>query len=255
MRARGALWHLAACAEWRPGAGRPDAAATSVAGPLLLKAGALNEAEAKQAFAAFGIAGVREVIAATAADAAHAAAQFGGNVVLKILSREIAHKSEIGGVRVNLPRESVAAACAEMAAAVKAASKIEPEGFLVQEMVKGGTELILGFHRDPQLGPAMLLGMGGVAAEVMQDTTLRLLPISRADAEAMVRELKGFPLLDGYRGRPPSDIDALVAAILAFANMAAILGERLEEAEINPLFVLPRGQGVRAADGLMLLGG
>ncbi len=244
MQARGVLAGLAATA--------PTAPAKAVDLPPL-KAGALNEAEAKQVFAAFGIAGVREVVAASGAEAARAATQIGGNVVLKVLSREIAHKSEIGGVRVNLPPASVAGACGEMAAAVKAATKIEPEGFLVQEMITGGTELILGFHRDPQLGPAVLLGMGGVSAEVQRDTTLRLLPLSRADAEAMVRELRSFPLLEGYRGRPPCDIDALIAAILAFADMAATLGERLEEAEINPLFVLPRGRGVLAADGLMLL--
>ena len=218
-----------------------------------LKPGALNEAEAKQVFAAYGIPGVREIAATTAEEAATAARQFAGRVVLKVLSREIAHKSEVGGVRVNLRADEVGEAGARMLEAVRAASGIQPEGLLVQEMLSGGAELILGFHRDPQLGPAILLGMGGVTAELLRDTTLRLLPLSPADARAMVHELKTYPLLDSYRGRPRCDVDALVAAILAFASMAESLGTRLIEAEINPLFVLPQGEGVRAADGLMLL--
>ena len=228
-----------------------------VAAPDLIaqfKPGALNEAEAKEVFAAYGVPGVRELVAATPAQAGDAARELGGRVVLKVLSREIAHKSEVGGVRVGLDAEDVAAAGTQMLAEVRAASGIHPEGLLVQEMLQGGVELILGFHRDPQLGPAILLGMGGVTAELLKDTTLRLLPIGPADALAMVRELKTFALLDGYRSRPRCDIDGLVAAILAFATMTQSLGERLVEAEINPLFVLPQGQGVRAADGLMILG-
>jgi acyl-CoA synthetase (NDP forming) len=123
-------------------------------------------------------------------------------------------------------------------------------------MVSGGTELILGLHRDP-LGTALLLGMGGVTAELFKDTTMRLLsadaPLSRDDAMEMIHELKTWPLLNGYRGRPRADVDALVSAIVAFARMAARLGERIVEAEINPLFVLPAGQGVRAADGVAVL--
>ena len=113
--------------------------------------------------------------------------------------------------------------------------------------------MILGFHRDPQLGPVILLGAGGVAAELFQDTTLRLLPLNRSDAEAMVEELKAARLLQGWRGAPKADVPALLDAVMAFAAMAAAAGERLLEAEINPLFVLPEGQGVRAADGLVVL--
>jgi acyl-CoA synthetase (NDP forming) len=129
----------------------------------------------------------------------------------------------------------------------------EPEGFLVQEMVKGGVEMILGFHRDPQIGPVILLGMGGVAAELLQDTALRLPPLSRSDAEGMIEELRTAPLLKGYRGAAPADVPALVDAILAFSRMAEAAGERLLEAEVNPLFVLREGDGVRAVDGLAVL--
>jgi hypothetical protein len=140
-----------------------------------------------------------------------------------------------------------------MAAAVARAGLPAPGGFLVQEMVSGGVELILGFHRAPQLGPAVLLGTGGVAAEIFQDTAIRLPPFGPADAEAMIGELKGVALLEGFRGRPRCDFAALAAAVAAFAGMVLALGDRLEEAEINPLFVLPEGQGVLAADGLVVL--
>jgi acyl-CoA synthetase (NDP forming) len=124
-------------------------------------------------------------------------------------------------------------------------------------MVSGGIEIILGMHRDV-LGVAILLGMGGVTAELLQDTTLRLLPstggLSAETAREMALSLKTWPLLDGYRGRPKADVEALVNAIVDFSTMVATLGDRLLEAEINPLFVLEQGQGVRAADGIVVLG-
>lgn len=177
-------------------------------------------------------------------------------MVLKILSAEITHKSDVGGVAVNLTAETIGARLTAMASEVEARAGVLPKRFLVQEMVGGGTELILGMHRDA-LGTAILLGMGGVTAELFKDTGMRLLPptggLSRADALAMAQELKTWPLLDGFRGRPLADVDALVSAIVAFSQMAAQLGERLVEAEINPVFVLPQGQGVRAADGVVVL--
>ncbi|MCD0503063.1 acetate--CoA ligase family protein, partial [Bordetella petrii] len=233
-----------------PEAAAPQAAAQEARG---LPAGPLNEAESKALFTRFGIASVRETVAATPDEAGHAPAAMGGKVVLKVLSRHLAHKSDIGGVVVGVPAPDAAVRGQAMLRAVRAATDAPVEGLLVQEMVAGGTEMILGFHRDPQLGPSILLGMGGVAAELFNDTVLRLLPLARPDAEAMVRQLKTWPLLDGYRGRPPADVPALVDAIMAFAAMAAALDDRLEEAEINPLFVLPAGQGVKAADGVVIL--
>lgn len=218
--------------------------------------GSLDEAEAKQLFARFGVPCARELVVASAAEAERAARELGGRVVLKILSRELTHKSDVGGVAVNLAPEQVGARLAAMADEVATKAGTRPRRFLVQEMVAGGTELILGLHRDA-LGTAILLGMGGVAAELLQDTTLRLLPpqggLAREEALAMARELKTWPLLDGFRGRPRADVDALAAAIVAFSQLAAQLGERIVAAEINPLFVLPQGQGVRAADGVLVL--
>jgi acyl-CoA synthetase (NDP forming) len=252
----------ALAALWRQSRIAPETLTTTTPAPVpasvaaVLEAahdGALDEAQAKQVFAAYGIAGIRELAVQTPAQAGEAARRIGRRVVLKALSSRIAHKSEVGGVRVNLASDEVPLVGEQMLAAVTKASGITPDGLLVQEMQSGGVELILGFHRDPQLGPSLLLGMGGVTAELLKDTAVRLLPVTRDDARAMVRELKTFPLLDGYRGKPPCDIEAVVEAILSFAAMAQSLGERLREAEINPLFVLPRGQGVRAADGLLLL--
>ena len=137
-------------------------------------------------------------------------------MVLKILSAQITHKSDVGGVAVGLTAETVGARLTQMAAEVEAKAGVRPQRYLVQEMVGGGTELILGMHRDP-LGTAILLGMGGVTAELFKDTTMRLLPadqglsgLSRAEALSMAQELKTWPLLDGFRGRPKADVDALV---------------------------------------------
>lgn len=222
--------------------------------------GSLDEAQAKQLFARFGVPCAREIIVSTPTEAEAAARVLagpnGGRVVLKILSSQITHKSDVGGVAVGLSAETVAARLAQMAAEVEAKAGVRPKRYLVQEMVGGGTELILGMHRDP-LGTAILLGMGGVTAELFKDTTMRLLPVqgglSRAEALSMAKDLKTWPLLDGFRGRPKADVDALVDAIVAFSRMAAQLGERLVEAEINPVFVLPQGLGVRAADGVVVL--
>ncbi|MEJ8292348.1 acetate--CoA ligase family protein [Delftia tsuruhatensis] len=221
-----------------------------------LPSGSLDEAEAKQLFSRFGVPCAAEQVVAHADEAQAAARALGGRVVLKILSSQITHKSDVGGVAVGLTSETIAARLTQMAAEVEARAGVLPRRFLVQEMVGGGTELILGMRRDA-LGTAIMLGMGGVTAELFKDTTLCLLPssggLSRADALAMAQDLKTWPLLDGYRGRPKADVEALVTAIVAFSQMAVQLGDRVVEAEINPVFVLPQGQGVRAADGVVVL--
>ncbi|CAB3804303.1 Trans-feruloyl-CoA synthase FCS1 [Paraburkholderia fynbosensis] len=124
-------------------------------------------------------------------------------------------------------------------------------------MVTGGIELIFGLHRD-SLGTAVLLGMGGVTAELFKDTTTKLLPasapLSHEEALTMLQSRKTWPLLDGYRGQPRADVDATVSALAALSRMAAQLGERLIEAEINPVFVLRAGESVLAADGVAVIG-
>lgn len=223
-----------------------------------LPTGSLDEAQAKQLFSRFGIPCVRERVVQTALEAEQGAREFGDNVVLKILSNTITHKSDVGGVAVNVTTEQIGARLATMSAEVQRATGEKPARFLVQEMIRGGTELILGMHRDP-LGTAILLGMGGVTAELFEDTVLCMLPVdgglSREQALGMARSLKTWPLLDGFRGRPKADVDALVGVIVAFSNMVAQLGDKLLEAEINPIFVLEQGRGVRAADGVAVFEG
>jgi acyl-CoA synthetase (NDP forming) len=225
--------------------------------PGELREGSLNEAEAKALFARFGIPSVREIRVESAADAEAAARTLGGKVVLKLLSDTITHKSEVGGVAVGLSADKIGNRLNQMRDHVETATGTKAEAFLVQEMVSGGMELILGLHRDP-LGTAVLLGMGGVTAELIKDTSMRLVcpkrGLSRDDALDMIRELRTYPLLDGFRGAPRADIDALVSAVVAFAQMAVQLGSHLLEAEINPIFVLPEGRGVCAADGVAVVG-
>ncbi|WP_315834737.1 acetate--CoA ligase family protein [Bradyrhizobium prioriisuperbiae] len=218
-----------------------------------LNPGPLNEAESKALFAKFGLPVTREIVADTPEAAETAAQTFGGNVVVKILSRAVLHKTEAGGVALDVPPHAAAATCARMARMFTSATAQAPEGFLVQEQVEGGVELILGLARDPQLGPCVLLGMGGVATELFRDTAMRLVPVSRHDAETMIGELKSAPLLNGFRGRPIADTDALADAIVAFSHMIERLSDRLSEAEINPLFVLPKGRGVVAADAVVVV--
>jgi acyl-CoA synthetase (NDP forming) len=245
-----------------PGAGERAAGEASVAahhrlGSLALSSGRLNESESERLFARFGIRSVRErpVQSATAApEAARMLAGPSGRVVLKVLSRDLAHKSETGGVLVGVPLAEVGQRAGELLATVRErAPQAAIEGVLVQELIEGGVETILGFTRDPQVGPAILVGAGGVAAEIYEDVVLRLPPISRDEAVGMVQRLRCYPLLSGFRGRPRADVDALADAIVSFSQMVLELGDRLLEAEINPLFVLPDGQGVVAADGLAVL--
>jgi acetate---CoA ligase (ADP-forming) len=224
--------------------------------PADLATGSLDEAQANALFTHFGVPCARVRVVTSAAAAEAATRELGGRVVLKLLSKEITHKSDVGGVMVNVTLETMPDALKQMTADVAAKTGIEPSRFLVQEMVSGGTELILGFKRDP-LGAVILLGAGGTATEIFQDTAMRLLPagsvLSTGEALELARELKSWPLLDGYRGRPKADVEALAGAIVAFSAMVASLGNRLVEAEINPIFVLPQGQGARAADGIVVL--
>ena len=219
-------------------------------------AGSLDEAEAKSLFVQFGIPSVREFIVSTPTEAEAAASALEGEVVLKILSKTITHKSDVGGVAVSiLPRE-IGSRLERMKHDVAKATGAGADRFLVQEKVSGGVEMILGLRRDP-LGCALLLGMGGITAELINDSTLRFLPpsdgLSHDEARAMIGELKTAPLLSGYRKRPKADVEALANAIVAFSRMVTQLGSRLVEAEINPLFVMSEGRGVFAADGVVVL--
>lgn len=255
LRAVQALEEFAAARRSRTDAAEPGAAET-IAGADQVRdlldrvRGPLNEAEGYQLLAACGIPVARHRVAADMAAAQSAAAGVGYPVVLKALSRDLAHKSELGGVALNLksPLEVAAAYEQMMAGLAERAPDAAIEGVLVQQMVSGGTECIVGTTRDAQFGQALLFGLGGVLVEVFQDTALRVLPVRRADAEAMIREVRGYRLLTGVRGRPPADVGALADALTRLAALVRAFPQL--QLEINPLLVLPEGQGVRAVDVL-----
>ena len=233
----------------------PSAHGTPGTSALAIKAGHLNEHDAKALFAHHGIACTKEVVVTDAAQAQDASMKMKSPLVLKILSEDILHKSDVGGVAVGLQPNEMGERLLQMQEEVLKRTGQKPQAFLVQEMVKGGLELILGMHKDP-LGTAILLGLGGLTAELLQDTTLKLLPqkggLTPEDALHMVKSLRSWPLLNGYRGKPHLDVQALVKAIVGFSEMTQSLSAQLVEAEINPLFVLEEGRGVLAADGVVV---
>lgn len=215
----------------------------------------LSESEGKRAIAAWGIPGTREIIAQSAESAVEAAQRLGYPVALKIDSPDILHKTEAGVVRLGLhTADQVRAAYRDlMANAALNAPNAKISGALVQEMVTGGVEVIVGVSYDAQLGPMLLFGSGGVMVEVYNDVALRRCPIDQREALDMIAEVKGAKLLRGFRGKPAADVTALADALVRVSHLAVHLEGDLAELDINPLMVLPEGQGVKAVDALMVL--
>lgn len=219
---------------------------------------AFSEHESKELIAAWGIPITREATAVSADKAVAAAAAIGYPVALKVDSPDILHKTEAGAIRLGLTDGAqVAAAYADI---MSNAARYGPagaviNGVLVQEMVSGGVETIIGVSYDAQLGPTLLFGAGGVMVEVYNDVALRLCPITRSEARDMINQVKGSRLLHGFRGRPAADVDALAAALVSVSQLAVNLEGTLAELDINPLMVLPAGQGLRAADALAVFRG
>lgn len=212
----------------------------------------LTEFEAKKVLSAYGISVTQEQLATSSADAVRMAADMNKPVVMKIMSTDIPHKTEAGGVRVRVEGSAaVAAAFDEITANAKAyAPKAALDGVLVQEMVSEAHELILGINNDPLFGPAVMVGFGGIFAEVIKDVGFRLAPIVRSEAESMVRELRSFAILDGARGRPKADLKELIDTLVRLSALAIDLRDVLQEFDINPLFVMKEGEGAKAGDAL-----
>jgi acetyl-CoA synthetase (ADP-forming) len=230
-------------------AAQPAAARPHRAGPLpAVTPGFLTEPEAKALLAAYGIRVTREHVVRDAEEAVAAAEIIGYPVVLKGVSRDVVHKSDLGLVHLLLgDAPAVRDAFAAVAAALAGIGA--PAEAVVQEMVRGEAELILGARRDPVFGPMVLAGSGGVLVEVLRDVQLAPAPVSVAQAEAMLRRLRLAPLLDGVRGRPALDVAAAAEALARLSWLAADLGARLEDVEVNPLILRAAGQGVVAVDG------
>jgi acetate---CoA ligase (ADP-forming) len=215
----------------------------------------LTEHEARRFLAHWQVTGVREERTTTVDAALAAAAQIGYPVVLKVESPDIPHKTEAGVVRLGMQSDvELRQAYAEIRHnAERQAPNAQVLGVLVQEMVQGGIETIVGLSQDPLFGPVLLFGMGGIFTELYQDVALRACPVSQSDAREMLQEVKGARLLEGFRGQPTADVDALIHLLVRVSQLGVQCERDIRELDLNPLLVLPRGQGVRAADALIVL--
>ena len=214
----------------------------------------LDEFRTKQLLVQNGMPAGAERVATTADEAAAAADAIGYPIVLKVLSADIAHKTEAGGVRLRLQNaQEVRTAFDEvLTSARRYAPEARIEGALICKMEAGVAELIVGATRDPVFGMTLTVGLGGVLTELYKDVSHRVLPVDEGMALEMLGELKSFPLLTGYRGRPLGDVDAACAAIAGFSRAVLALQEQADEVEVNPLLVKELGQGVCMLDALVL---
>ncbi|MBY8974520.1 acetate--CoA ligase family protein [Rhodobacteraceae bacterium NNCM2] len=243
---------LAALVHFGQSFARPRPAIPAVPLPADLGNGPLGEREAKALLAEFGLPVVPDRLAASAEDAARIADEFDGPVAIKIASPDILHKTEIGGVALGISGgEAAGEVFAEMtAAARRAMPEARIDGVLISPMVTGGVECILGAKIDPVFGPVVLFGLGGVFTEVMKDVAFRRAPFNEATAHELIAELKGAAILQGARGQPAADIDALAKAISHLSVFAAANADRIESVEMNPLRA--RADGVVALDALIV---
>ncbi|MGW0829665.1 acetate--CoA ligase family protein [Streptomyces prunicolor] len=210
----------------------------------------LSEHAAKQLLRAYGIRVPREQLVTSAAAAVRAAGLVGYPVVMKASGAQIAHKTELGLVKVGLTSASQVRDAYRELTDIARYEDVTLDGVLVCQMVERGVEMVVGVTQDELFGPTVTVGLGGVLVEVLRDAAVRVPPFGEEAARDMLDELRGRPLLDGVRGRPPADLDALVEVILRVQRMALELGDVLSELDINPLMVLPRGQGAVALDAL-----
>jgi acetyltransferase len=224
---------------------------------LLVQAGGastLGEALTRPVLAAYGIPVVAGQFVRSAAEAAAAADKIGYPVVMKIVSPDILHKSDVGGIKLNLSDAgAVRAAYGQMMSEIAAKlPSARLEGVLIEASAPKGQEVIVGMRRDPNFGPLMMFGLGGIYVELFGDVAFRVAPLSEADAREMIEKTRAGRLLTGFRGQIHADLDAVVDAILRLSQLAVDFPQ-IEEMEINPLLVLPRGQGALALDGRIIL--
>jgi acyl-CoA synthetase (NDP forming) len=212
----------------------------------------LTEVESKQLLEEAGIPTARARLATSRDAAVQAARDIGFPVVLKVVSPQITHKTDVGGVKLDLKSpEEVAAAFDEiMAAARRAAPDATIDGVSVQQMARPGIEVIVGVSTDPQFGPVIMFGLGGVLVEVLKDVSFRIIPIAPRDARQMIREIKGFPLLEGYRGQDPADLAALESLLLRVSEFVEQQPE-VSELDLNPIFAYK--DGALAVDARIVL--
>jgi acetate---CoA ligase (ADP-forming) len=215
----------------------------------------LPEPEAHAVLRAYGLPMSRSKLVHSEEEAVNAAGEIGYPVVMKIVSPDIVHKVDVGGVRLNLQSNAdVKKAYTELIPQVQAARQgVKIWGVLIQEMVLNGKETILGMKRDPHFGPLLMFGLGGIYVEVFRDVIFRMAPIRELGARNMIEGIKGMKLLRGFRGEPPSDIEAIIQSLERLSQLVTDFPE-IEEMDINPLIVLPAGSGARVVDARILIG-
>ncbi|WP_447748848.1 acetate--CoA ligase family protein [Variovorax boronicumulans] len=246
---------IAALAGLKPAAAAAATPASTKA-PLTLAPGTMSEPDALALLADAGVPVVAHRVVRSADEAAAAAEALGEAVVVKIVSADIPHKSDVGGVALGLRGAAQARAAFERTRDLARTARPEArlDGALVARMLSGGVECIAGVHRDPVFGPVLMFGLGGIHVETLRDVSLRALPIVRDDALAMVRELRAFAILNGARGRPPVDLDSIADALCALADFAQRAGDSLDSAEINPLIARPQAEGGCVAVDALVVG-
>jgi acyl-CoA synthetase (NDP forming) len=216
----------------------------------------MTEREAKLLLSQYEIPVAREQLAANVEEAIRISKSMRFPVALKIESPDIVHKSEVGGVRLNIGNEeALISSFEEMLLKVKEDQpNLEIRGILIQEMIlEQGVEGIIGVFRDPEWGPVIMFGLGGVLVEVLEDISLRICPVTESDVWEMIREIKGYKLLRGFRGAPKSDLEAVVHVLVRLSQLAMDFQENITEIDINPLLILSEGKGVIAIDSSVVL--
>ncbi len=234
--------------------GPADPPPTLAADAIAIPDERLSEHESKTILAAAGLPVVEERLIRSAEAAAEAAEKIGPPVVMKLNSRDIGHKTEIGGVLLNVASPEAARQGYEtlLARAAEAAPGALVDGVLVAPMVRDGVETILGVQHDPVFGPAVMFGLGGIFAEALGDVVFRIAPFGEDEARRMIGEIQGRAVLEGLRGRPRADQEALAKALAALSGFAAAAANRIESVDVNPFLVRPEGEGAVAVDALIV---
>jgi len=249
-------WHERRTRQQAPSARRSSPSAGQAARATLSevkgRGAALSETDSKRILACYGIAVPQEIVARHPEQAAAAASEIGGPVAIKIVSPDILHKTEAGGVRLGLSTpENVREAAKEiLASAARYAPEARIDGISVQQMVPAGIEIVFGVKNDRQFGPLVAAGLGGIMVELFGDTAVRLAPVDDATARAMLSSLKSHALLTGFRGKPGVDVDGLVDTICRLSELAHDLKDVIDQIDVNP--VIASQSGVMAADALIV---
>jgi acetyltransferase len=238
-----------------PSASGRAARQRALAGARAAGARVLGALEAFELLAAYGVPVARTHLVTSADAAARALQELGGRVALKVESADLVHKTEADAIRLDVtdPEAARRAFDEVMANARRYRPDAAIRGVLVQEMASGGIEVVVGLHRDAQFGPVVMVGLGGVLVEALDDVAFRAAPLSREDARDMLESLRGRRVLEGARGRPPADVQALIDVILAVSRLGVDAEGLVGELDINPLVVRPRGRGAVAVDALVVV--